>query len=133
MLAKPEQCLYCQLETNLGELPGVSYGWLWTVFCHLGFTLISCSDKIIAVELLQNNDVNSCSFNSKVYLEPRQISTMELSCNIFGWSSVIRSSHQRCSMKKGVFRNFGKFTGKHLCQGLFFNKAAGFLFINIFQ
>ena len=25
---------------------------------------------------------------------------------------------QRCSVKKGVLRNFGKFTGKHLCQRL---------------
>ena len=33
-----------------------------------------------------------------------------------------RSSHQRFSVKKGVLRNFGKLTGKHLCQGLFFNK-----------
>ena len=29
-----------------------------------------------------------------------------------------RSSHQRCSMKKRVVRNFAKFTEKHLCQGL---------------
>ena len=36
-----------------------------------------------------------------------------------------RSSHQRCSMKKGILRNFAKFTGKHLCQSLFFNKVAG--------
>ena len=34
-------------------------------------------------------------------------------------------SHQRCSMKKVVRRNFAKFTGKHQCQSLFFNKAAG--------
>ena len=27
-------------------------------------------------------------------------------------------------MKKGVLRNFTEFTGKHLCQGLFFNKVA---------
>ena len=26
---------------------------------------------------------------------------------------------------KGVLRNFSKFTGKHLCQRLFFNKVAG--------
>ena len=26
---------------------------------------------------------------------------------------------------KGVLRNFSKFTGKHLCQSLFFNKGAG--------
>ena len=40
----------------------------------------------------------------------------------------IRSSHQRCSVKKGVLRNFAKFTGKHLCQSLFFNKVAGAFF-----
>ena len=27
--------------------------------------------------------------------------------------------------KKGVFKNFSKFTGKHLCQSLLFNKVAG--------
>ena len=36
-----------------------------------------------------------------------------------------RSSHQRCSMKKGVLKNFTKFTGNHLCQSLFLNKVAG--------
>ena len=28
--------------------------------------------------------------------------------------------------KKGILRNFAKFTGKHLCQSLFFNKVTGF-------
>ena len=28
--------------------------------------------------------------------------------------NIARSSHQRCSMKKGVLRNSTKFTGKHL-------------------
>ena len=36
-----------------------------------------------------------------------------------------RSSHQRCSIIKGVLINFAKFTGKHLCQSLFLNKVAG--------
>ena len=31
----------------------------------------------------------------------------------------------RCSIKKGVLRNFTKFTRKHLCQSLDFNKVAG--------
>ena len=35
-----------------------------------------------------------------------------------------RSSYRRCSVKKGVLRNFAKFTGKHLCQRLLFNKVA---------
>ena len=30
--------------------------------------------------------------------------------------------------KKGVLRNFAKFTGKHLCQSLFFIKVAERLF-----
>ena len=36
-----------------------------------------------------------------------------------------RSSHQRCSARKGALRNFSKFTVKHLCQVLFYNKVAG--------
>ena len=40
-------------------------------------------------------------------------------------SPLMKSSHQRCYMKKGVLRNFTKFKGKHLCQSLFFDKLAG--------
>ena len=40
------------------------------------------------------------------------------------YSNTNRSSHQGCSMKKGVVINFVKFTGKDLCQSLF-NKVAG--------
>ena len=35
-----------------------------------------------------------------------------------------RSSHRRGSIK-GVFKNFAKLTGKHLCQSLFCNNVAG--------
>ena len=30
-----------------------------------------------------------------------------------------------CSIINGVLRNLAKFTAKHLCQSLFFNKVAG--------
>ena len=36
-----------------------------------------------------------------------------------------RSSRPEVFCKKGVLRNSAKFTGKHLCQSLFFNKVAG--------
>ena len=36
-----------------------------------------------------------------------------------------KSSRPEVFYKKGVLRNFAKFTGKHLCQSLFFNKVAG--------
>ena len=39
--------------------------------------------------------------------------------------SVYRSSRPEVFCKNGVLKNFAKFTGKHLCQSLFFNKVAG--------
>ena len=44
-----------------------------------------------------------------------------LFCNI----SKSTRSQRRCSLRKGVLRNFAKLTWKYLCQGLFFNKVAG--------
>ena len=41
------------------------------------------------------------------------------------YSCVYRSSHRRCSLKKGVLRNFAKFSRKHRCLSLFFNKVSG--------
>ena len=46
-------------------------------------------------------------------------------CCIHHQQSPPRSSHQRCSLKKSVLKNFAKFTGKHLRLSLFFNKVAG--------
>ena len=37
---------------------------------------------------------------------------------------IDRSSQRRCSVRKGVLRNFTKFTEIHLRQSLFFNKVA---------
>ena len=39
--------------------------------------------------------------------------------------SILKSSHQEVFCKKGVFKIF-KFTGKHLCQSLSFNRVADF-------
>ena len=71
---------------------------------------------------------------SEPYFEPYETSMLELfykinkqlqpvEFEIHPW--ICRSSHQRCSMKKNVLRNSAKFTGKHLCWSLFFNKVAG--------
>ena len=38
--------------------------------------------------------------------------------------SKIKSSHRRCSVKNDVLKNFAKFTGKHMCQCLFFDNVA---------
>ena len=34
-----------------------------------------------------------------------------------------RSSHWRCSVRKGALRNFAKFTGQHLWLSLFFEES----------
>ena len=39
-----------------------------------------------------------------------------------------RRSHRRSAMEKGVLKNFAKFTEKHLCQSLYFNKVASLNF-----
>ena len=47
----------------------------------------------------------------------QKVSKIDIS-NIFLFLSRFRSSHPRCFVRKGVLRNFAKFTGKHLCQSL---------------
>ena len=44
---------------------------------------------------------------------------------IVKFCALPRSVVRRCSIKKGVPNNFAKFTEKHLCRSLFFDKAAG--------
>ena len=38
---------------------------------------------------------------------------------------VCSTGRRRCSVKKGILKNFAKFTRKHVRQSLFFNKVAG--------
>ena len=49
---------------------------------------------------------------------------VEICCRVCGEKHKFSCSHQRCSLKKVILRNFAKFTGKHLYQSLFFNKVA---------
>ena len=44
-------------------------------------------------------------------------------CPVLAKHLYKRASHRSCSVRKGVLRSFTKFTGKHLCQSLFFNKV----------
>ena len=48
------------------------------------------------------------------------------------YHAINRRSHQRCSVWKSTLKSFKIYTGKHLCQSLFFIKVAGFIinFIN---
>ena len=69
------------------------------------------------------NVQSSKLYDNKCIIASTQITNAE----IFAFIAVLvfRSSHHRCSMAKGVLRNFTKFTGKHLCQSLFLDEVAG--------
>ena len=80
--------------------------------------------KIVQNRLNNTNEkVFFFSWNCRLSTKSQYIRTTPpvLSRSFETTFTTIRSSHQRCSMKKGVLRNFAKFTGKHLCQSLFFN------------
>ena len=61
-------------------------------------------------------------------MRPKPQETIDLvtfSEKIFNGKLHFLRSHGRCSIGKGVLRNFAKFTGKHQCQSLFLNKVVG--------
>ena len=58
---------------------------------------------------------------SQIVREEVGLSNRYWNLNIHVWHKT-RSSRQRCSVRKGILRNFAKFTGKHLCQSLSFSK-----------
>ena len=43
----------------------------------------------------------------------------------WSWVPPPESSHQRCSIERGVLKSLTKLTGQHLWQSLFFNKVTG--------
>ena len=69
----------------------------------------------IAMRMILTRKKN-CSGKYCVYFKER---TFKLSVPI-----KYRSSHRRCSLKKGVLKNFAKFTAKHPA-GVFYTKVAG--------
>ena len=62
-------------------------------------------------------------FKKRSYL--KELSSTLLSSTPVRCRNPARSSHGRCSVRKGVLRNFEKLTGKHLRQSLLFDKFAG--------
>ena len=69
---------------------------------------------------LEENEQLACYFSwGRIFLTC-------LSLKPVGWMRIklFRSCNRRCSIKKGVLKNFAKCTGKHLHQSLFFFKVA---------
>ena len=85
-------------------------------FFFLGPCRISTSSPdALGTRLCQTSIMDLC-----VKLLLRTVNCFSKNNIIDDWQ--VRSSHQRCFIKRGVIKNFAKFTGKHLCQSLFFKK-----------
>ena len=82
--------------------------------------------KILQIEISWNitNSWLQISFTCR-NIKGKEIATSYQKESPIGFLAKGRSSHQRCSVRKGIYRKFAKFRGKHFCRSLFFNKVAG--------
>ena len=88
---------------------------MWILFYHNNIL------KGAILKYFKLSAYNLISYSSYMHLTWYHIHITWVSCiNI----TRSRSSHPRCSVRKSVLRNFAIFTGKQLCQSLFFNKVA---------
>ena len=71
--------------------------------------------------------VNGINFTNVVIFHKKFFNFSLLTAATFLLRYIFRSNHQRCSVTKGVLRNFAKFIGKHQCQSLLFNKVVGLM------
>ena len=83
-----------------------------------GHFLCSESSKCTSGFRNKNDSINIQNIvpmNSKIKLKTTNKKILE---------SLFRRNQQICSLRKVVLRDFAKFTGKHLCQSVFFNKVS---------
>ena len=71
--------------------------------------------------LLQESWVEAIFFLRHIVLPDKVLRRPQNDLDLDFIVIVDRSSSPEVICKKGVLRNFAKFTGKHLCQSLFFN------------
>ena len=84
-------------------------------------TVKSCLDVSVLPLLnclIVNETAGSSNLCESEFMTSLSIDT-EFCCYMY------RSNRPEVFCKKGVLRNFATFTGKHLCQSLYFNKVAG--------
>ena len=92
--------------------------------------MLNSLSRALGTKPQTNSKVDSVFYSSPLWFKlvlgtHRDVVVKTINCLLVVVLQTFRSNHQRCSVKKGVLRNSIKFTGKHLCQSLFFNKVAG--------
>ena len=87
-----------------------------------GKSWLHISANIYLFKFTNRNTRKKCNLYSKLIIKTKERCLYDIMDVIW---ILIRSSHRRCSIRKSFLRNLAKFTGKLLCQSLFFNKVAG--------
>ena len=64
--------------------------------------------SIMFLKILENSLENTCA----------GVSTYQFNSQSIGRPDKRRSSHWRCSVKKGILKDLAKFTRKHLCRSM---------------
>ena len=120
------------VQSNLNACPILNVCYDWHLFCNFLFMIFVCKSNHFNLWWYDKANIiwgNYRSLGSFLFVVNKVWHSLMVSfvwfhySRCFSWS--YRSSHQRCSIKKSVLRNLTKFTGKHLCQRIFFNKIAG--------
>ena len=76
-------------------------------------------------------------YQVSIFELPKKVILSEFSCvpvrSCRNEIALHRSSHPEVFCKKIVLENFGKFSGKHLCESLCFNEVAAFYYATLFK
>ena len=125
-------------DFSIGKPSYLRRGFLfvsWLVFFSIGrskniyLKILSCTEEVLIAKMrffLSHPHIWDFSIGKPSYLRRGFLFVSWLVFALLNIdSSQYRSSRPKMFCKKGVLRNFAKFTGKHLCQRLFFNKVAG--------
>ena len=135
--------LYCTLQESLASQRISPYRKNWNYRRNCDIELLEkhwkvwCINFLYTKPLLQNLFIkfamkttrhitrNTLKYSPQKKNWKRFQKKNEKKCQLLNCKRIDVSGHWKCSVKKGVLRNFAKFTGKHLCQRLLFNKVAG--------
>ena len=96
---------------------------------HLRWSFLQNSQQLLAVNNFHEKLHLRCStgFWIRIWLKSYKSNVIiKFMCFLLEFAAFIYfCTAPEVFYKKGVHRNFTKFTGKHLCQSIFFNKVAG--------
>ena len=96
-------------------------------FYEISKNTFYCKTSLVAASGKSQKSFGFLTFSWGIEIE-HEVKWVKFSEKLLLQTLCFISSHRSCSVKKCVLRNCAKFTGKHLCQSLIFNKELTTLF-----